>query len=557
MTLEKAIKILGLSIDFTESEFKKAYRTLCKANHPDLVGESSEEKQKELNAAADFIKKYLKKDNKEAFSSSAGRYANDETFDLNAYKSKKLNEIDTILRFSNYENIVVSQEIKDKIFDLEQYKPLLMLAFSKGKSKYEIDNTFQDFLEKIKEDFESIKRTYYDENDIFESEVKENLNYNCTLEAFYNQLVTIGEKYSKTYLLSKRLDSEISKYKGYEYYDKIEIFIKRCKNNTISRIKNKKFQNIEQEISLMHEQIINDVINEYESLNKTISELENIVKDITDTNIKNQYKQIKEYFEFGESLSVIRERLSILQEEMVKYQKLEQKISQSKNVYNALIDRYTNVIKEKNIITDYTIIQKINELFNSLIELFKKGLSQSKDENYFNLFDKITFKNLENDKKIKELLEFQTRRIYVRKKDIKPDDNIDRKSFFWCNDNDDQLDEYLMYRIEPNGISEMTLSHKELEDGYIPLDELLTPKNIVGVYKSEESTKKIVLILAETDGYLLYKNNQTYGINVNSYHHWTGEHGKIEELDKDTIMTLITAYLEERLASYDKKKQRV
>ena len=44
MTLNKALKILGLDDTYTEEELKKAYRTLIVMTHPDSVKEHERQK---------------------------------------------------------------------------------------------------------------------------------------------------------------------------------------------------------------------------------------------------------------------------------------------------------------------------------------------------------------------------------------------------------------------------------------------------------------------------------------------------------------------------------
>ena len=71
MTKIEALSKLGLNINATEEDIKKAYRSLVKKYHPDQFPEGSleqkqaEEKMKEINAAKDALDKMEKngKDN--------------------------------------------------------------------------------------------------------------------------------------------------------------------------------------------------------------------------------------------------------------------------------------------------------------------------------------------------------------------------------------------------------------------------------------------------------------------------------------------------------------
>ena len=69
LTKEKALKLLGLSEDYTERDLKKSYHQLTKIYHPDKLGDNvakkkdCEEKMKEINAAKDLLEHLLKSKN--------------------------------------------------------------------------------------------------------------------------------------------------------------------------------------------------------------------------------------------------------------------------------------------------------------------------------------------------------------------------------------------------------------------------------------------------------------------------------------------------------------
>jgi len=63
--IERALKILGLSADATETEIKQTYRDLAKVWHPDRfpndprLQSKAQEKLKEINEAYDILRDYL------------------------------------------------------------------------------------------------------------------------------------------------------------------------------------------------------------------------------------------------------------------------------------------------------------------------------------------------------------------------------------------------------------------------------------------------------------------------------------------------------------------
>ena len=61
--MEKHLKILGLSKNFTQDELKKAYRKAIHSNHPDKFQDLDEKKlaeeiMKEVNEAYEYLKKH-------------------------------------------------------------------------------------------------------------------------------------------------------------------------------------------------------------------------------------------------------------------------------------------------------------------------------------------------------------------------------------------------------------------------------------------------------------------------------------------------------------------
>ena len=63
MNLQKALKIMGLTPDFSEKELKEKYRELAKKYHPDhnIGNKEALKKMQEINAAHEYLKKTLGK----------------------------------------------------------------------------------------------------------------------------------------------------------------------------------------------------------------------------------------------------------------------------------------------------------------------------------------------------------------------------------------------------------------------------------------------------------------------------------------------------------------
>ena len=58
MDYRKALQIFGFTEHPTEEQLKRAYRKLSAKYHPDIAGESSTEKFKEVGRANQFLKDY-------------------------------------------------------------------------------------------------------------------------------------------------------------------------------------------------------------------------------------------------------------------------------------------------------------------------------------------------------------------------------------------------------------------------------------------------------------------------------------------------------------------
>ena len=109
-------------------------------------------------------------------------------------------------------------------------------------------------------------------------------------------------------------------------------------------------------------------------------------------------------------------------------------------------------------------------LLKELLELFIKGCQEFKDLDYFNLFSKITFTDIENDNKIKEIIVKNSKqnnsrttksKIYIK---IKDTSILDSKSFYY-------LDEEKIYQVCYDDRIYSERKFEELGDNYITLEE--------------------------------------------------------------------------------------
>jgi len=399
MDFYKAISILGLNENFTEEEFKSAYRKLSHEFHPDKYEgspqyETMQRKQQEINAAREFLKK-------------------------NPPKPPSKNTV-TIQNYIQYKKEKLIKLISDegaKILD-KDYETTLN-AIKKMISKFEIDvcNTYiitkddvdeayEECIKSIKNKYSNLKDFFYKIHHINKEEVQEQLNYDCTLKEFYEQLQKVEEKYGQKAKIKQQLLIEIQKYQYFAGYEKLEKLINVSLNNALIRIKENNFQDIQQQIDNMHQEIL-EIFQIYHTLAQTIRELAPVVSSTKNEVVENAYETLKKDFQDGRSFQDIELEIKQLKELIQEHQKQMQKVINFRkneqainNIYKSLMDKFNKVIKNYNIITEQETITKLNEFLQQILKLFIKGCEELKDLEYFNTFNNITFTDINNDKEV-------------------------------------------------------------------------------------------------------------------------------------------------------------
>ena len=212
MNYYDALTKLNLKTNFTEEDLKKAYRQLMKEYHPDLFAntsqeerESAEEKTKEINEAYDIICKSMKGQNSISNNNqkqdAKKAYIDSLYNNLLSFTSKidipELKKYDTLIK----DVIKLFRLFASDVVD-ENYKP-------------KVDKLYYQHVALVKERFENLKQEFYSKNGLDENEISETLNYNCSLDAFYNQLLNIEKKYNIERRLKTKLEQEVLQYTNY------------------------------------------------------------------------------------------------------------------------------------------------------------------------------------------------------------------------------------------------------------------------------------------------------------------------------------------------------
>ena len=182
MDYQKALRILGLTPNFTEEELKKAHRELANKYHPDRNKDpEAAEKMKDINAARDCLANNLKIDtnfyvrNRKQESTSQQK-----EYEAEQYYQEKLAELSNIAKF-DFSKHKVSNKIKEVIDAIAKIVHYYSVHTDK-KEKETVLESYEEYLNRIKYRFKELTAKFYKENGIDGNNVKETINYDCTLE---------------------------------------------------------------------------------------------------------------------------------------------------------------------------------------------------------------------------------------------------------------------------------------------------------------------------------------------------------------------------------------
>ena len=504
MNLEKALNLLNLDKDFNDEELKISYRKISHKYHPDKwegteFYDKALRKQQDINAARDYLRNYLKnnRDN-----SSQNKYQ----FDIVSYVREKIDELMDIIKDNGI--IIHDEELKDVIERIkEEIYSFETDAFSYfTTTKENVDKYYASCLISIRMILENFVKSFYQKYYIDESDAQEKINYDCNLKQLYNQLLKIKEKYSKEFLIIKRLDTEIEQYKNYAGYDELALLIDVCKNNAKITIRKNNYQNIEEEIKKMHQIILDEVFKTYYLIKNKLTDSEKIVANINDENIKKEYLNIKNSFNNGTSFNEIEQLIKKLEKLISKYQEEELKKQQYKEkeeainrIYQSLITRYSEALKKYNIVTDSSQIKTLVEFLNQTLQLFSKGCENFKDLEFFSVFDNITFQNETSDREKLEnannSLQTNNSNVYIK---ITNDYMFDDKSFFYLDE-----ENMIMYKTYSTETIDKKITQEQLTSEYISIEEFLKSAIFVGEYRRMLTTEPIKY-LYETERIVIY-----------------------------------------------------
>ena len=511
MTLDEAIKILGLNRNFTEEDLKTAYRKLAQLHHPDRHENSQDREReenimKDINAAKDYLMKYLKNNVK--------TNSNTNTEEEIKRKRKELERIVSIGFMNQFTFKFVAQNriIKYILDELKTMPTKFYLRSSIAKTN--IDELYNEFLNKIKEKFKELEVEFFKVNYIDKSDIKENINYDCTLKEFCEQLIKFKDKYSKESILKKKLEEELLKYTYFYGFETIETQIREAINGFANKIKTQKFKYTQNDIDNLNKEITG-LFNKFFNLKQKIDTIEKHVKKINNEKITEKFELIKNNLYSGYPLDAFDKQILELEKLIEEYMKeitlkstFEENEKTINDIYKRLIERYSKAIQCYKITTYTTAVEETTKLLNELLQLFIAGCKQYKDLDFFSLFNEITFKYSEKDdkiiRKIHSLTKDKKSKVYIK---FNIEGIWDEYSFFWFDE-----ENMTIYRIRNvDTIDSEKINFQQLTEDYIALEDFLDESTFVGKYKMKRNTEVVGLIY-EGFGYSIYLEKDKFNI---------------------------------------------
>ena len=503
MTYFDALTKLNLNPNFTEEELKKAYRQLMKKYHPDLFINASieeqkvaEEQSKEINEAYDIICKTIKGQN-----NSSNNNQNQDA--KKAYIDSLYNEL---LSFTSKTDIPELREYDTAIRVVIKVFRAFTNTVGDGNYKSKINKLYYQHVASIKKEFENLKQEFYNKYGLNENEIPEVLNYNCSLDAFYNQLLNIERKYNIKRRLRTKLDQEILQYTNYAGYSKLKELVDLIKNQTIEKILKdktlrKSFRDNEESLSIktiiakMHEEI-KEAFATYHNYVIKINNLRETIEKINNDNIKKKFANLEEQFNKRASFTDIDRFLNellVLIDEFIKKEEYKKKsmplISKS---YAKILNNYKRVIETLSSETDFKRIGIANKVFEDVLTSLQFiHLGEIKIDALIEL-EKVDF--LSETKITQNLLlnsnlnRKEKTGIFIRKEDIKGANDVLIGKIIEMTSQKITL---IGKRFIGEGNSELT--KEELETNYISIEEFLANSAFIGDIYYEVNKENIIL----------------------------------------------------------------
>lgn len=368
MNFDKALGLLGLNANFTETELRKNYLDLAKIYHPDaLVGKpieevkAAEEKMKEINWAYETLKNVKKSSysNRQSGYTYKGTTNNDRVI-FNYYRNSKADIIDSY----KYSYIYNKYEFTpDVISDFVSFFNIYYFDIISANTKEKIDKLFSEFKQGVKEWYIKLKDIYFKKHNIPENTTFI-INEDLSFYEFYNNLEKVKEQSQNSII--KEVNDIVDKYKLYAYYSDLEAKIEKMKQKTIKAIS---------DILYIDSNYYLNKKNYY--LNHFQNDIEILFKRVS----KNKPLYLEMAHKVEEKDLSCKEELEALYNSMLDslfplcYEKFKSELDyhgyygERMIIFQELIIKYNDVLKKSN---DLEYQKLLIELYKKIVELFTK-----------------------------------------------------------------------------------------------------------------------------------------------------------------------------------------
>ena len=466
MQFNEALKIFGLNANFTEKELKKAHRYLMQMYHPDSnIGKSEaerkllEEKAKEVNSAYDELKKHL------------GKVASEDNTIIFS---------DLIVELGKYFDVFA--DVDDKLAYYARKVSAVISSFminAGGKRKNEVYRLFDNAKNEIRVIFDDLCDSYFRQYNIG-LEYKNKLDYEVSIQKFYEQLQKIGEEW-----VLKRINEEVIKYQYYTGYDYLKDWIngplvKNCK----ARVKK---GGLEEAIKAMHKEA-EELFSLYFRINDKFKNVWQLFDDNSYLNqeflsvMNGKYKEAEVAFKKKNALADVEAKLDEIKEKIERQIRIESQSKMSSPLFKRVMAKYFASMQNYQITNDTTKIYNITKTLEMVIQIFALAKTGKINIDSLMLLDNLTFVDGRVDaviiSSVNSNLSFvNDSNVYLKKN--KGSGFTLESCWGVLEESDDSL--YMHYFKRVGGISfKRSVTLKELAEEYISLDQFINEMKLMG-----------------------------------------------------------------------------
>jgi len=558
MSLEEALEIFGLNSNFTEDELRIAYRVKVKQNHPDQYDEDSKEekeaneKLKKITVAYDFLARMY----------GFGKYNNgDNRTNSSAHDSLELYRREVLKKMNYYAQYDKDSYVYPDIFGVIVFRLNNWISNNYyniiQSEKEKIDKIFGDFKNIVYNNFQVLAEKIYEYNNI-PSSYGTNLNYDCSIGEFYNQLLDVIKKYRDEQI--NRIFEETEKYEGYAGYKELKNGIDAL---IIEAIEKSKRSDIDEVMQQLHRDIEEEFKNYFE-INEKINAIRmlwlvyhpSLSSNDSDRILANLNSLDEEYHEAKDSS--IKNKLIALEQEL---NQLINKTRIASNVelnqyYRMIVELYSKKLLELNAVSNQKEIQQLTEHFSLIMAYFNKisdGIVPVNEA--ITVLSRITLGDYETERELLTgVAAFKNKSgVYIKIKNQSI--MFDKSTFFLLDEIDGQK---MMFKTNPivggttNGISDT-----EVEHDYISLEDFLAISTYVGKEARNSYDTYLFILYQNKYGVIYLSERGTINVNVSPHTNFilksndkspTGESYK----DKQKLMDDIKSSIE---TQYNRYKQ--